>query len=81
MIGGSGARMRFWLRSFHVKKAPIKVARLPKMISGRIAPPKMLPIRHPTNNPGTAAGVKIGRIVSASEIRTCTSPNEKAAPT
>ena len=53
-----------------VKMAPIKVARLPNIMSGRIAPPKTFPIKHPINNPGIAAGVKIGRIVKASAIRT-----------
>ena len=28
------------------------------MISGRMAPPRILPTRQPTNSPGTAAGVK-----------------------
>lgn len=40
---------------------------LPKIISGKIAPPNMLLIRHPKNTPGIPAGVIAGRIVSASE--------------
>ena len=52
---------------------------LPKMISGRIAPPRMFPTIHPTKSPGIAAGVNTGRIVSASAIRICTSPNENGA--
>ena len=70
-------RTGFCSRSFHVKNAPIRVAILPNTISGRIAPPRILPIRHPTKSPGIAAGVNIGKIVSASEIRTCTSPKRK----
>ena len=34
---------------------------------------------HPMNRPGTAAGVKTGRIVRASEILTCTSLKEIGA--
>jgi hypothetical protein len=79
MIGGNVATTGFCSRSFHVKNAPINVAILPNTISGRIAPPRILPIRHPTKSPGIAAGVNIGKIVSASEIRTCTSPKENGA--
>ena len=50
--------------------APMRVARLPNTISGRIAPPRMLPIRHPIKSPGIAAGVNTGSTVSASAIRT-----------
>ena len=39
----------------------------------------MLVNGQPANNPGIAAGVNIGKIVSASEIRTCTAPNEIGA--
>ena len=38
---------------------------LPHTMSGRIAPPKIFPIRHPANRPGMAAGVNRGRIASA----------------
>ena len=47
---------------------------LPKMTSGRTAPPMKFARKQPTKSPGTAAGVKNGRIVSASEMRTWTSP-------
>jgi len=80
MIGGTGAKYLLLLRSCHVNKAPINVAMLPKIISGKIAPPNMLLIRHPKNTPGIPAGVIAGRIVSASEKRICTSPNAKDAP-
>ena len=46
------------------------VSIIPKMISGRIHPPRILLMRHPRNTPGIAAGVNAGRMVSASEIRT-----------
>ena len=69
----------FWRRSIYVPTAPIKVAILPKIMSGRIAPPRMFPIRHPTNSPGIAAGVNNGKIVRASEIRIFISPNENGA--
>ena len=61
--------------------APMRVAMLPKTMSGRMAPPKILPIRHPMNRPGTAAGVNSGRMVSASAILTWISPKENGANT
>lgn len=67
-MGGMTARYLFDLSS-PVPIAPISVARLPKMISGRAAPVRMLESRHPTNNPGTAAGVSNGRMQRASESR------------
>jgi hypothetical protein len=36
----------------------------------------MFESRHPIKSPGTAAGVKQGRIQSASEKRTCITPDE-----
>ena len=69
-IGGNGARNLFCLRSRYVKNAPIRVARLPNTMSRRTAPPRIFPIRQPINNPGMAAGVNAGRIVSASAMRT-----------
>ena len=78
-IGGSTQRNGLFLRNKYVKKAPIKVARLPNIISGKIAPPNTFPTRQPINNPGIAAGVKAGRMVKASAIRTCTSPKENGA--
>lgn len=79
--GGTGARNLLLFLKDHVKMAPISVARLPKIMSGRIAPPSVFPMRHPTNNPGIAAGVNTGRIVSASAKRICTSPKASDAPT
>ena len=80
-MGGTGARNGCLFLSFHVKNAPIRVARLPKMTSGTAAPPKRLANKHPIKSPGTAAGVKAGRIVNASETRTCISRNENGAKT
>lgn len=70
---------RLLLTQFPCEKCTDQVAILPNTISGRIAPPRILPIRHPTKSPGIAAGVNIGKIVSASEMRTCTSPKENGA--
>ena len=70
-IGGIGAA-HICLRSIYVPTAPRKVARLPKIISSGIHPVKRLLRIQPAVRPGIAAGVKNGRIVSASEKRTCT---------
>ena len=70
MIGGSGARKELFLRRVYVKQAAIRVAKLPKIISGMIAPPNIFPIRQPINNPGIAAGVKNGRMVRDSATLT-----------
>ena len=56
-IGGTGAS-HLYFRNFRVKTTPIKVARLPKTISGIAAPVSILASRHPMNKPGIAAGVK-----------------------
>ena len=81
-IGGSGAKRGLLFRSLYVRKAAAKLARLPKIISGRMTPgDKALPSKQPTNNPGTAAGVNTGRMVKASEIRTCASPKLMGANT
>ncbi len=66
--GGIDARYGFF-ESFDVKKAPIKVARLPKIISGKAAPVTMFEIRHPKKRPGIADGKKAGRTHNASENR------------
>ena len=50
--------------------APSSVAMLPKMISQMMPPVIRLEIRHPMKRPGMAAGVKTGRMQSASEKRT-----------
>ena len=80
-IGGTGARKGCAFRNFHVKKAPIRVARLPKITSGINAPPMRFPRMHPINRPGIAAGVKTGRIVRASAMRTWISLKEIGAKT
>ena len=49
-----------FLRSKYVPTAPISVAMLPNTISQITAPPSMLAMRQPINNPGIAAGVKYG---------------------
>ena len=69
-IGEIGPRKGCIFPNFLVPTAPIRVARLPKIISGRIQPDSTFPIRQPINNPGMAAGEKIGRMVKASAKRT-----------
>lgn len=56
-IGGTGASHLFFLKRY-VPIAPISVAMLPNTTSHTIAPPRMLAIIQPTNDPGIAAGVK-----------------------
>lgn len=56
-IGGTGASHLFFLKRY-VPIAPISVAILQNTTSHTIAPPRMLAIIQPTNNPGIAAGVK-----------------------
>lgn len=56
-MGGTGAS-HLYLRSLYVKIAPARVVRLPKIISGRAQPVKILDSRHPMKSPGMAAGVK-----------------------
>ena len=80
-IGGRIAAAGFHSRNIRVPTAPSKVAKVPKTTSGSGAPPTILPNKHPTVSPGTAAAVNTGKIVSASEIRTCTSLNENGANT
>ena len=59
----------------------MRVASVPKMMSGTTAPPAMLPIRHPMNSPGMAAGVNTGKMVRASATRTWISLKEMGANT
>ena len=73
-MGGTGPRTGGFSRRSQVKNAPARVAMLPKMMSGRMAPPKMFAVKQPMNRPGIAAGVNSGSMVRASEIRTWTSP-------
>ena len=54
--------------------APIRVARLPNTTSHAAQPVSRLASTQPTVRPGTAATVKTGRIVSASERRTWIAP-------
>lgn len=56
-IGGTGASHLCFLNRY-VPIAPISVAMLQNTTSHTIAPPRMLAIIQPTNNPGIAAGVK-----------------------
>lgn len=72
-IGGITARKRFPLSNL-VPIAPKRVARLPKITSQTTAPARMFDKRHPTKRPGIAAGVKIGKIQSASEKRSWIAP-------
>ena len=70
MMGGRGASHLFLSRSRYVPKAPIRVARLPKIMSNSIQPVMVLLMIHPRKSPGMAAGVNTGRMVRASEKRT-----------
>ena len=71
---GIGLGVLFFFNHFgHMKitddPTPMQIQMLPKIMSTGMAPPKRLAMIHPTNNPGIAAGVKNGRMVSASEKR------------
>ena len=72
-IGGRNARSPF-LRRIRVPTAPSRVAMLPRMISIRQQPVKMLLSRQPINKPPIAVGVNIGRTVKASDSRICMLP-------
>lgn len=54
--------------------APIKVASVPKRISGIAAPEKKFPSKHPSVSPGTADRLKNGRMHRASAIRNWIAP-------
>lgn len=69
----------FLLTQFPCKKCTDQCCNTAKYNIRKDRTPRILPIRHPTKSPGIAAGVNIGKIVSASEIRTCTSPKENGA--
>ena len=75
-MGGRQASQRFF-RSSRVPTAPSRVARLPKITSQTTQPDRMLDSRQPMNSPGTAAGKKQGRMVSASEKRTWICPEDR----
>ena len=68
-IGGKEASHSHFLPITIVPRAPKRVATDPKRISGGNAPKAKLEIKHPMNNPGTAAGVREGSTVSASDNR------------
>ena len=75
MIGGSGERnlRRFFsvflnsIPIYQVPTAPMRVARVPKMMSKISLPVTMFDTRQPMVTPGTPAKLKKGRMVSASE--------------
>lgn len=72
-MGGTGeSHLNF--RKKYVPSAPKSVARLPKIMSKSAPPTIMLESKQPTNSPGTAAGVKYGSTVSASDNLTCIAP-------
>lgn len=71
IMGGKVARILCFFRKY-VPKAPSKVAILPKTTSHIAQPVRIFARTQPAKSPGIAAGVKIGRIVRASEKRTCT---------
>ena len=77
---GMGTSQRLKRRTYP-SAAPMRVAMLPKMTSQMMAPPRILASRQPINNPGMAAGVNSGRMVSISAIRTCMAPKEIGANT
>ncbi len=81
-IGGRNASSPFW-RKMRVPIAPNKVAILPRIMSMRQQPVRMLLSRHPINRPGTAAGVNAGSMVIDSDNRTWMLPlaNPKAFDT
>lgn len=68
--GGRVASHFLFLRKSRVPMAPNNVAMGPNIMSQKIHPVKTLLSKHPTKSPGTAAGVNIGKIASASENRT-----------
>lgn len=61
----------------YAPSAPIRVARAPKRISNGRQPVRRFAIAHPMNRPGMAAGVNNGKMHSASEIRTCITPDAR----
>ena len=75
MIGGSGERnlRKFFpvllkrIPMYQVPTAPMKVARVPKMMSKISLPMTMFDTRQPMVTPGTPAKLKKGRMVSTSE--------------
>ena len=71
IIGGKVARILCFRRKY-VPKAPIRVARLPNMISHEAQPVRIFARTQPIKSPGIAAGVKMGSRVRASENLTCT---------
>ena len=60
-IGEMGPKRGWIFPSFLVPTAPIRVARLPKIMSGKIPPDNILPIKQPIKTPGMAAEEKMGR--------------------
>lgn len=67
-IAKSGIPLNFISLKQYVKNAAASVARVPKTISIALNEP-MFEIKQPIVRPGIAAGVKIGRIVKTSEMR------------
>ena len=65
-MGGRAARILCFFRRY-VPKAPIRVARLPNIMSHKAQPVRMFARTQPIKSPGIAAGVKMGSRVRASE--------------
>ncbi len=64
-----------WLRlKVRVRKAASKLARLPIMTSCQGEPRTRLLKRQPIKRPGTAAGVRMGSKVKASDTLNCIAP-------
>lgn len=72
-IGGRVANTLFFLNRC-VNMAPMRVARLPRIISHKTQPVKIFASKHPINRPGMAYGVKMGNIVNASDSLICIAP-------
>ena len=64
-----GMPLNLMSRSIYVKNAAARVAKVPKTISGMLSVEPIFEIKQPMVSPGIAAGVKTGKIVSTSEIR------------
>ena len=71
---GISAASQKRLRSLRVHSAASSVASVPKTMSKIVQPPRMFASRQPTASAGTASGSRMGKRVSASEKRICTSP-------
>ena len=79
ITGGMLQKNLCFLR-YHVPTVPRKVASVPKTTSGSALPISTLLKKHPSVTPGIAAGVKNGKMVSASEKRHWIAPLARLKP-